>query len=147
MAKDSLIQDLKERGVRITPQRAIIVETVEALSGHVTADDVFRQVQKVNSYISLATVYRTLDLLKDLGIITESNLGTGTTHYALRTHGTHHHAVCRISKETLDLPPDFFEGVIKRLKDEYNFIVDNNHIVLFGWLEEHYPGPPKNSVE
>ncbi|HRV91220.1 MAG TPA: transcriptional repressor, partial [Anaerolineae bacterium] len=72
--QSELVNDLKERGLRVTPQRAIILEAIEGLSGHITAEDIFGVVKEVNSYISLATVYRTLELLKELGLIIESNM-------------------------------------------------------------------------
>lgn len=131
----NLVNDLKERGLRVTPQRAIILEAIEGLSGHITAEDIFTVVKAVNSYISLATVYRTLELLKELGLITESNMGTSTTHYALKTHGTHHHSVCRVCGKTKDLPNTMFEPMIEQLQAEFNFVADANHMVIMGWCE------------
>jgi len=130
-----LIEDLKERGIRVTPQRAIILEVLEGLSGHITAEDIFAGVQKVNAYISLATVYRTLDLLKELGLITESSMGTSSSHYALKTHGNHHHAVCRVCNKIIELPSNFVEPISNQLQNEYGFIADDNHVVIFGWCE------------
>lgn len=135
-----LVNDLKERGLRVTPQRAIILESIEGLSGHITAEDIFGVVKEVNSYISLATVYRTLELLKELGLITESNMGTSTTHYALRTHGTHHHAVCRVCGKTMELPSSMFEPIIEQLDSEFDFIADAHHMVVMGWCRECHPG-------
>jgi Fur family ferric uptake transcriptional regulator len=90
-----LLEELKSRGIRVTPQRAIILDAIESISGHFTAEDVYAAVQKVSSYINVATVYRTLDLLKELDLISEADMGAAATHYALRTHGAHHHAICR----------------------------------------------------
>jgi Fur family ferric uptake transcriptional regulator len=132
-ARSTLVGDLKDRGLRVTPQRAIIIEAIEGLTGHVTAEDIFGVVKDVNPYISLATVYRTLDLLKELGMVTESHMGTSTTHYALRAHGTHHHAVCRICGRTIDLPSSLFEPMVGKLKTDYDFIADAHHMVVMGW--------------
>ena len=130
-----LIYDLKQRGIRVTPQRAIILKAIESLSGHITADDVFAEVQKINEFISLATVYRTLDLLKELGLILETNLGTGLIHYALKTHGHHHHAVCRSCDVIIDLPNELFASISATLAEEYAFTADANHLTIFGWCE------------
>ena len=70
-----LLQELKRRGVRVTPQRAIILEAIEQMPGHITAEDVYVAVQQVNRYINLATVYRTLDLLRELDLIIETDMG------------------------------------------------------------------------
>ncbi|MCB0162466.1 MAG: transcriptional repressor, partial [Caldilineaceae bacterium] len=76
----NLVRDLKLRGVRVTPQRAIILEAIEQLPGHMTAEEIYNAVQAVNAYISLATVYRTLDLLREMGLVTEARMGTTTVH-------------------------------------------------------------------
>ena len=134
-----LIAELRGRGLRITPQRVIILQAIESLSGHVTVEEIYTAVQEVNAYISLATVYRTLDMLKDLGLVAESNMGTSTTHYALRTHSDHHHAVCRICNRSIDLPLDYFESMARRLDNEHHFVADVNHLVILGWCRECLP--------
>jgi Fur family ferric uptake transcriptional regulator len=133
--QSGLINDLKARGLRVTPQRAIIMEAIEGLSGHITAEEIYEIVQQVNAYISLATVYRTLDLLKELGLVTESHMGTTTTHYAQHTHGNHHHAVCRVCHKSIELSDDLFEFVTTDLRTTHNFVADTNHMVIFGWCE------------
>lgn len=132
MAKQ-LLDTLKDRGYRLTPQRAIILEALEGLSGHLTAEDVFEAVQKTNPYISLATIYRTLDLLEELGLVVKSNMGTATASYAIHTHNDHHHAVCRVCERVIELPHDFFQGNVDKLRTDYNFIADTKHVVVFGW--------------
>jgi len=136
---NELIDKLREFGVRITPQRAIILEVIEDLTGHLTAEEIFAEVQKINAYISLATVYRTLDLLKSMGLISEANLGSATTYYAVRDHGTHHHAVCRVCHKTIELPHELFEPIADALRTKANFKADVNHLVVFGWCESCAP--------
>jgi Fur family ferric uptake transcriptional regulator len=140
MKKNGLISELKARGYRVTPQRAIILEAIEGLSGHMTAEDIFEVVQHTSSYISLATVYRTLDLLKELGLITESNMGTTTTHYAPITHGPHHHAVCRKCNRSIELSHEVFEPIAAELQARHGFVADVNHLVIFGWCTGCEPG-------
>ncbi len=133
--ESNLIQELRERGCRVTPQRAIILKAIESLSGHITAEQIFEVVQRESQYISLATVYRTLDLLQEMSLVTQSHMGTATTHYAIKAHATHHHAVCRVCKRSIELPDDIFEEAETRLRDEHKFVVDADHVVLFGWCE------------
>ncbi|MEW5960910.1 MAG: Fur family transcriptional regulator, partial [Chloroflexota bacterium] len=87
----SLIEELQGRGMRVTPQRAIIFDVIENLHGHITAEEIFHKVQKINPYISLATVYRTLELLQELKLINQTNFGRSQTYFALKDHGAHHH--------------------------------------------------------
>ena len=133
MPHSSLVEELKSRGIRVTPQRAIILDVIERMSGHVTAEAVFADVQKINAYINLATVYRTLDLMKDLDLVSEADMGTGATHFALRTHGPHHHAICRTCGRSFEFGHTLLEPLIERLSSDHHFVADAYHIVIFGW--------------
>ena len=132
-AQIKLVEQLKSHGIRVTPQRAIILDAIENMSGHFTAEDVYAAVQKVSSYINIATVYRTLELLKELDVVTDSDMGAGATHYALRTHGPHHHAICRVCGRSFEFPHALLETPIARLNVEYDFVADAHHVVIFGW--------------
>jgi Fur family transcriptional regulator, ferric uptake regulator len=132
-AQIKLVEQLKSHGIRVTPQRAIILDAIENMSGHFTAEDVYAAVQKVSSYINIATVYRTLELLKELDVVTDSDMGAGATHYALRTHGPHHHAICRVCGRSFEFPHALLETPIARLNAEYDFVADAHHVVIFGW--------------
>jgi Fur family ferric uptake transcriptional regulator len=128
-----LIEQLKSHGIRVTPQRAIILAAIESMSGHFTAEDVYGVVQKVSAYINIATVYRTLELLKELEMITTSDMGTSAIHYALRTHGPHHHAICRTCGRSFEFPHTLLEDAIDRLNTDFDFVADAHHVVIFGW--------------
>lgn len=129
----TLINSLKARGVRVTPQRAIILNVIEQMPGHMTAEEIYDHVQQVNSYVNLATVYRTLQLLRELDLVTEADMGTGASHYALRTHATHHHAVCRSCGRSIEFPHELMLPLIDMLHQTYGFVADADHTVLFGW--------------
>lgn len=135
----SLIDELKSHGIRVTPQRAIILDSIESFSGHFTADDVYASVQKISSYINIATIYRTLELLTELDIVTEADMGGSATHYALRTHGPHHHAICRTCGHSFEFPCDLLTPTIEGLHDRFHFIADARHIVIFGWCAQCLP--------
>ncbi len=128
----SLIKELRARGMRATPQRAIIFEAIEKLEGHITAEDIYAEVQKVNLYISLATVYRTLELLQELQLITPSNLGGSQTYFALKDHGSHHHLVCLECGGIAEFSDKLFGPVRTQLAEDYGFQVRTDHMSLFG---------------
>ena len=140
-AQTQLVKQLKSYGIRVTPQRAIILDAIENMAGHFTAEDVYAAVQQVSSYINIATVYRTLELLKELEIVTDSDMGAGATHYALRTHGPHHHAICRVCGRSFEFPHALLETPIARLNTEYDFVADAHHVVIFGWCTGCLPQP------
>jgi Fur family ferric uptake transcriptional regulator len=131
----ALVEALKSRGIRVTPQRAIILDAIERLQGHITVEDLYAEVQGVNSYINLATVYRTLDLLKELDLVSEADMGTGASHFALRVHGVHHHAICRACGRSFEFPHEIVEPMTSQLREHYHFVADADHTVIFGWCE------------
>ena len=127
-----LIGDLKARGIRITPQRAMILTAIEATPGHITVEEIYETVHRQNPYVNLATVYRTLDLLRDLQLVSDANMGGGPTHFALHSHGTHHHAICRVCGHSFEFPKELLAPVTENLRQQYGFSADVNHMVLFG---------------
>lgn len=128
----NLINELQTRGMRVTPQRAIIFEAVENLEGHVTAEDIFQEVQRVNPYISLATVYRTLELLQDLNLVTPTNLGGSQTFFALEGHGTHHHLVCQQCGNIQEFSDELLESLRDSLRQQHGFKAQVSHMSIFG---------------
>ncbi len=127
-----LIQELQSRGMRVTPQRAIIFEVIENLEGHLTAEEIFREVQGVNPYISLATVYRTLELLQELDLVTPTNLGGSQTIFALKGHGAHHHLVCQRCGQIEEFADELLEPLRDSLFERYGFAAQTNHMSIFG---------------
>ncbi|MFC1976151.1 Fur family transcriptional regulator [Chloroflexota bacterium] len=128
----NLLEALKAQGMRITPQRAIIFEAIEKLEGHLTAEDIFAEVQQVNPYINLATIYRTLELLQDLNLITQTNLGRGRTYFALKDHCSHHHLVCQMCGSIEEFYDDVLEPVRAMLEERYGFEAYTDHMSIFG---------------
>lgn len=127
-----LIEQLQAKGLRVTPQRAIIFEAIEKLEGHMTAEEIFEQVQQVSPYISLATVYRTLELLQELHLINQTNFGRSQAYFALKDHGSHHHLVCHECGHIEEFSDEIFDPVRAELRRQYGFKVQTDHMSIFG---------------
>ncbi len=127
-----LIEQLQARGMRVTPQRAIIFEAIERLEGHITAEEIFEQVQQVNPYVSLATVYRTLELLQELDLINQTNFGRSQAYFALKDHGPHHHLVCSHCGQIEEFSDQVFDSVRADLQARYGFQAHTDHMSIFG---------------
>jgi Fur family ferric uptake transcriptional regulator len=127
-----LVEQLQQRGMRVTPQRSIIFDAIEQLDGHITAEDIYQQVQQVNPYISLATVYRTLELLQDLNLITPTNLGGSQTYFALEGHGKHHHLVCHICGQIEEFSDTLLNSLRADLVKHHGFTPKISHMSIFG---------------
>lgn len=98
-----LIQRCRARGVKLTPQRLAIFECVLGLPGHPSAEEIFQEVQRRHPTLSFATVYNTLQLLKELGQVHEVIVDELRRRYDLNTE-PHHHAVCRRCHRIIDIP-------------------------------------------
>ena len=85
---------LEERGYRLTASRRAIVQTLVAGGGHCTADELVDSVHKNMPGIGRMTVYRTLDLLCELGLARPIYQGSGAAHFVLMRSGHHHHLIC-----------------------------------------------------
>jgi Fe2+ or Zn2+ uptake regulation protein len=83
---------LSSAGLRMTRQRALILEIIR--QGHLDADEVYRQARKKQPRFSLSTVYRTLRMLKEQGLVDELHLGEAHHHYEVKPSAEHHHLVC-----------------------------------------------------
>ncbi|MBY0098721.1 transcriptional repressor [Mesobacillus maritimus] len=92
-----LIPHLKERGLRITPQRLLILEAIISQEGHPTAEDIHQYIP----YTSLTTIYNNLKLFVKLGILNELPYGNGLSKYELN-HSKHYHVICQECGKIVD---------------------------------------------
>ncbi|MBA7651467.1 Ferric uptake regulation protein [subsurface metagenome] len=123
---------LGKLGYRLTPQRMMVFSAIENSDDHISAEEIYAQVVAKYSHVNISTVYRTLELLKQLGLVTETDLGGGRVRYHPMDKGHHHHLVCRECGAIIDLD----ESVLFSLKDtllrEYKFVADLRHLAVFG---------------
>src|SRR5438128_7463103 len=92
-------ETLRKRGYRLTPQRHMILSVIQEADGHLSIDQITERVQKHNPYVSLSTVYRTLELLRELGLVREVHLPGEQPHYEPVEGTAHHQLVCRLLLE------------------------------------------------
>jgi Fur family transcriptional regulator, ferric uptake regulator len=122
---------LRERGLRLTPQRQLILEAVHEL-GHATPERVHTYVRERVAGVNITTVYRTLELLEELGLVNHTHLSHGSPTYHTTGADQHVHLVCRGCGSIGEVDPSVMRPVTDRLRDEQNFRVDVGHVSLFG---------------
>jgi len=130
------IQALRQRGVRITPQREMILDALAHGDGHMTAEAIFDQVKNHTRVVNIATVYRTLDMLVEAGLVNRSHLPDGRFVYATYQHGPHLHLVCRSCGVTVDADSGLLGSFVEHVKEQYQFIADWQHLSLQGICQE-----------
>ena len=123
---------LREVGYRLTPQRMMILAAIHERDGHITADSIHERVKEQYPFVDISTVYRTLQLLKKLRLVTEADLGEGVVEYELSERGRHHHLVCRQCGKTSALDDSFLKPLADRLLEAYGFQADLEHSAIFG---------------
>ena len=126
------IEALRDKGHRLTPQRLLVLSIVAEGGVHMGVDEVFRRAKEAYPYMDIATVYRTLHLFKDLGVVTEVAIGD-RLHYELTDpHGKHHHMVCRVCDGAFNLSPHYLEEFRETLLQEFGFEPDLEHFSVSG---------------
>jgi Fur family ferric uptake transcriptional regulator len=130
-----LIETLRERGYRLTPQREMILDVICAEDGHKTAEEIYQRVLARSPAVNLATVYRTLVLLRELGLVTAANLG-GPAEFELAHDRSHHHLVCQDCGASLSFDDHLLASLQMALERLYGFEADIEHLVIFGRCSE-----------
>ncbi len=116
----------------MTPQRVLVLSIVAEGAGHMGVDDVFRRSKESYPYMDIATVYRTLHLFKDLGVVTEVAIGD-RLHYELTDpSGKHHHMVCQVCHGAYNLSPSYLEEFRDTLIRDFGFEPDLEHFAVPG---------------
>jgi len=123
---------LTELGYRLTPQRMMILSAIEDSDSHISAEEIYAQVVAKYPHVNISTVYRTLELLKRLGLVTETDLGEGRVRYHPADKGHHHHLVCRECGATIDLDESALFPLKNTLLRDYKFVADLRHLAIFG---------------
>ena len=131
MSESDWREKLRERGYRLTPQRELILGAVEEL-GHATPDEVLAEVRKTSTALNVSTVYRTLEVLEQLGLVRHAHLSDrAPTYHSVRDH-EHFHLVCRNCHKVISVDPHVLTPVIDRLEADHAFVVDIGHLTVFG---------------
>ncbi len=123
---------LIELGYRLTPQRMMVLSAIESSDRHISAEEIFTQVVAKYAHVNISTVYRTLELLKRLGLVTETDLGGGRVRYHSAEKGHHHHLICRECGAIIDLEESALSPLKETLLREYKFVADLRHLGIFG---------------
>ncbi len=128
-------QRLRGSGYRLTPQRELILGAVEKL-GHATPDEVLAEVRSQSSAVNVSTVYRTLEVLEELGLVRHAHLSDRAPTYHSVTDHEHFHLKCRNCHKVVSVDPAELQPLRDRLAERYRFVVDVGHLTVFGHCEE-----------
>jgi Fur family ferric uptake transcriptional regulator len=123
---------LRRSGHKLTPQRLMVVSALRHAAGHQTAAQILEQVQRAYPYVDISTVYRTMAVLKELRLVTETDMGGGELAYEWATDEPHHHLICHRCGAVQQVDHAVLDRLAERLVSDYGFHADMQHFAIFG---------------
>lgn len=136
---DELKEQLKRNGYKLTTQRRVILDTIiENLDKHLSIEDIFDLVKKKYPEIGLATVYRTIQLFEELGIIYKLNFDDGRSRYELyhdKENHQHHHLICLNCGAIFEVEEDLLEDLEARIEKDKDFEIVDHSVRFFGYCK------------
>ncbi|GAA1839060.1 transcriptional repressor [Pseudonocardia ailaonensis] len=141
----TLKRTLHRRGLRMTPQRQLVLDAVREL-GHATPEQICAKVQSAAPAVNITTIYRTLDLLEELRLVRHAHLGHGAPTYSEREH-EHVHLVCHHCGAVSEAPSSLMEALVERLREDEGFELDVTHVALSGRCRDCASGETSDTEE
>lgn len=132
--RDRLVSMIRQQGGRVTTARRALVTALVQARGHVTADDLAAMVQKAQPDVHLSTIYRSLDVLEQIGVVDHVHLGHGRAVYHLADE-PHQHLVCEVCGAVVEVPDATFAALARTLRGRYGFTIRPNHFAVLGRCE------------
>ncbi len=123
---------LAGRGYRLTAARRAVLETLLSAGGHISADELFELLRQAGSEVGRMTVYRTLDLLTELGLVRPIYQGTGAAHYIVLMDGHHHHLICTRCHAVIEVDSCVVSNIERRVMGDNDFEVHGHLLEVFG---------------
>ena len=123
--------ELHQKGLRLTPQRELVLAAVRSL-GHATPEEIAEKVRQTHPGINLSTVDRNLETLENVGLVLHTHLGHGGATYHAAEELTHLHLVCSECEGIGDAPIETAANFVNTLADDFGFKTDVTHFAVYG---------------
>ena len=130
--KDSIEQKCLDKGVKLTDQRKIIAKIMSESSDHPDVDELYKRVSKIDSKISIATVYRTVKLFEESGILAKHEFKGGKARYEKLNESHHDHLIDVKSGEIIEFVDQEIEKLQKKVAEKYGYDLVDHRLELYG---------------
>ena len=131
---------LKEKGYKLTPQRQAVLDIIIKHNGeHLSPEEIYELVKRNQPEIGLATIYRTLLLLDDMGLVYKLNLDDGLTRYELNNQNEdhrHHHLICIGCNKIFEVQEDLLDNLEEQILKKNKFKVTDHKVKFYGYCEK-----------
>ena len=129
---ETIEQKCIAKGVKLTDQRKIIAKIMSESNDHPDVDELYKRVSKIDSKISIATVYRTVKLFEEVGILTKHEFRGGKARYEEINEGHHDHLIDIRSGEIIEFVDDEIEKLQKKVAEKYGYTLVDHKLELYG---------------
>ena len=133
---NNLKEKLKEKGCKLTPQRRSVLDVITENEGkHLSTEEIYDIVKVRTPEIGLATVYRTMQMLDELGFVYKHNFDDGRSRYELyhnEDHHQHHHLICTNCGKVVEVEEDLLDFLETQIEDKYGFTINNHNVKFYG---------------
>jgi len=130
--KVSIEQQCIDKGVKLTNQRKIVAKVMSESHDHPDVDELYNRVSKIDSKISIATVYRTVKLFEESGILTKHEFKGRKARYEELNEGHHDHLIDIKSGEIIEFVDDEIEKLQKKVAEKYGYKLVDHKLELYG---------------
>lgn len=138
-AFEEICGKLRDKEYKLTPQRRIILKVImEKNKRHLSAEEIYSIVKESFPDIGLATIYRTLDLLAELGILQKMDFGDGKARFELNDEDVHHHhhLICLSCGKVEEFDLDLLESLEESISEKTGFDIVDHRLKFYGYCSE-----------
>ena len=132
---EKLTKVLRNHSMKITPQRLMIFQILENNTSHPSAEEIYKRVKDIYPTVSFTTIYKTLEVLRDLGELQELTIDDARKLYDPNTN-THHHIICTSCKKILDVFEDFSSHIKLPESFNANYLISHFQVSFYGICKE-----------
>lgn len=143
ISKENFKKMLKDKGLKVTNQRLLVLEVLaDHRDKHMTAEDIYELVKEDCPEIGLATIYRTVQLLREMQLVDRINLDDGCLRYEIsdlfdgETKHHHHHLICKTCGKVVPFEEDLLDELERLVEQETGFQVSDHELKFYGQCEE-----------
>jgi Fur family transcriptional regulator, peroxide stress response regulator len=129
---DEVIERLRAQGMRVTPQRVAVLKILIDNDEHLSAEDIYARVQTDYPMMGLATIYKTISMLKEMGEITELNIDNSSARFDGSRKPPHPHFVCSQCNTIIDLDENLLADIPKNVSQQTGYQITNYRLDFFG---------------
>lgn len=135
---DFLVKILEDKGYKVTTQRNMVYDVLcENKNKHLSTEEVYELIKNINPKIGIATIYRTLQLFEEIGLVYKHNFDDGCSRYEILSENgnevhQHHHLVCKNCGKIIEVKEDLMNSLEEIIEKQYNFEILNHEVKFTG---------------